>query len=145
MDSGATAVDRIRRLDDWLISPVAIYARFEAGITDAVPLFRELDAFLKAENYNGLTLQLDPKAHKSACLLLKRASQDYRLAMPEFTPDGDGGIDIEWERNGRRLVLSFKADQADTDFISWREGQGRYDGAPSSVELLKDRLDWLLG
>lgn len=107
-------------------------------------LLIELNSFLRAENYNGLVLRLDPATHGRARTYLENAANVMVYPTPELTPDGDGGIEIEWENNGRRLVLSCKAHQDDIDFLSWREAQGQYDGRPASQDLLADRLAWLI-
>lgn len=124
-------------------SPV-IYVRTFAADTYSIVWLRELHRLLTLENYNGLTLQAAKNAYEKAREYLTDASKRMILPMPEFTPDGDGGIEVEWERNGRRLVISFKAHEGDTDFISWREPEGRYDGREATKELLQDRLNWLL-
>jgi hypothetical protein len=82
-------------------------------------LLRQLDGYLRAENYNGFVLRLDGAAHTRARTYLEDASNVTVYPMPELTPDGDGGIDIEWENKGRHLALSVMAGQP--DFISWRE------------------------
>lgn len=132
---------------DALRTPPAYYRSFAAGQdTDSIFIINELRSFLWLENHNGLELQLSPDAHKKAEEYLQTVGSTIRLSQlrPEFAPDGDGGIEIEWERRGRRLVVSFKAHPADRDFISWREPQGRYDGREATKELLQDRLNWLL-
>lgn len=143
MVSAATAPDLIFNPPT---GGIAYYRSFAAD-TDSISIINELRGFLRIENYNGLELQLSPPAYAKAESYLEAASSTIRLSKlrPEFTPDGDGGIEIEWERNGRRLVVSFKAHPGDRDFISWREPQGRYDGREATKELLQDRLNWLLG
>jgi hypothetical protein len=138
MDSAATAPVQI------LWKETIVYVRPFAADTESIVWLRELDRLLTLENYNGLTLQAAKNAYEKARDYLTDASKRMILPIPEFTPDGDGGIEIEWERNGRRLVISFKAHEEDTDFISWREPQSRYEGGEVTKDLLKDRLNWLL-
>jgi hypothetical protein len=120
------------------------FTKLLAALNPLNALLRELDRFLNVENYNGLTIQLDRAAHKKAHEYLANAGNAAVNPMPELTPDGDGGIEIEWRNKGRRLVLSIKAHPDDTDFISWREPQGQYEGNPASQDLLTDQLAWLV-
>lgn len=144
-DGTATALDRVREADYRLLSPIAAYSTFETGDTQSIELFRELDALLRLENHNGLSLRSDPKAHRTARSLLKKATELFRVPMPEFTPDGEGGIDIEWESQGRYLAANFSA-AGGGDFLSWRERgpNGRYEGEPITEEGFIKKLDWLM-
>lgn len=129
---------------DMVTPPVARYIEHRAVATDSLVWLRELDELLTLENRDGLTLQAAPHVYKTVRDYLESMTAQLILPQPEFTPDADGGIEIEWQRQGRRLVASFKAAADDTDFISWREAQGRYDGREATKELLQDRLNWLL-
>ena len=140
MYSAATAPDLIFKP---LVINVAASQTFAAD-TKSIAWLRELDRLLTLENYNGLTLQATRNAYENARNYLTDASKGLILPMPEFTPDGDGGIEIEWERYGRRLVISFKAHEGDIDFISWREPHDRYEGGEATKDLFKNRLNWLL-
>lgn len=123
----------------------AYHQRFSAASTDTLAWLRELDALLTLENYNGFTLQATTRAYRRARGYLEKASYVMRFPLPEFEPDGEGGIDIEWEINGRHLALSCRARDEHDDFISWREAGGRYDGNPATQQLLNERLEWLMG
>lgn len=124
--------------------PKEQFAQILAAISPLNVLLRELDGHLDAEDYNDLTLRLDPLAHKKAYDYLSHLGSMAIHPKPELTPDGDGGIEIEWENNGKRLVLSCKAHPDDIDFISWREAHGQYDGEPANQRVLNDRLTWLI-
>lgn len=117
---------------------------FVSAATDALWFLRELEKLLILEDYNGFTLQPSPRAGRNARQYLTNASYKISLPEAEFTPDGDGGIDIEWEYNGRRLALSCRATLDSSDFISWREVGKEYDGREASQELLDERLKWLI-
>lgn len=140
MASAATAPDLIFNPPT---ANVVCYRTFTAD-TDSVFIIRELRSFLAAENYNGFELQLSPSAYERAEAYLEFASSVMKLIPPEFTPDGDGGIDIEWDNQGRRLALNLSK-SGEGDFISWREPNGRYEGGPASKILLVTRLLWLTG
>jgi hypothetical protein len=125
-----------------IVAPPAVYRPSGFGSTDTLDLFNALTALLTLENHNGLVLQATPEAYKNARTMLENASSLINIPMPEFTPDGEGGIDIEWQRNGRHLALNFSG-SGEGNFISWREPHARYEGAPAANEILIDKLDWL--
>lgn len=127
---------------DTLRTPPAYYRAFEAD-THSIFIINELRSFLTLQNYNDFELQLSHPAYERAESYLESASNRMSLLRPEFTPDGDGGIDIEWETQGRLLVLSCRKN-ADEDFISWRQANGRYEGDRASQSLLDQKLDWLI-
>jgi hypothetical protein len=62
--------------------------------------------------------------------------------VPEFVPDGEGGIDIEWSKNARRLTLSCRAYATHNDYLYWEE-DGNYDARDITLSLLIERLRWL--
>jgi hypothetical protein len=115
-----------------------------ASINPFIALLERLDAFLVIENYNGFTLRIDPETHARARRYFEDAYEAVIYPVPELTPDGEGGIDIEWETRGRHLALNVRSREAtQPDFISWREPEGRYEGDVVTQELLNDRLRWL--
>ena len=129
---------------DRIARPIPAYhERFSAASTDTLPFLRALDALLTLRGYNGFTLQPTTRAYQNARRYLESASYVMLIPTPEITPDGEGGIDIEWENQGRRLALSCRARENEIDFVSWREPAGRYDGSPATQRLLNERLDWL--
>lgn len=133
----------VERLDSVATAGRSTVSDFVALSDPFIALLDKLDAFLAAENYNGFTLRLDPNAREKARNYLQNAYNATVYPVPELTPDGEGGIDIEWENKGRHLALSIRPPGAEPDFISWREPQGRYEGAPATEELLNTRLEWL--
>jgi hypothetical protein len=139
MVSAATAPDLIYLP----ITTEAAYYRTFAADTESVPWLRELYRLLTLENDNGLILQPTRNAFENTRYYLTEASKGLVLPVPKFTPDGEGGIDIEWENSGRRLALNFSADGTG-DFISWREPDGRYEGEPAEGLLFLEKLDWLM-
>ena len=104
-------------------------------------LLGELNSFLAAENYNGFHAQIAPEIRDKARPYLVDANQ-AGMPLPELTPDGEGGIEIEWENNGRHLAINFSVD-GNGDFLSWREPQGRYEGERASRDRFIERLGWL--
>lgn len=139
MSSAATAPDLIFHL----LTAETAYCRPFAADTHSIVWLKELDRLLTLQNENGLTLQATRSAYENARHYLTEVSKRLILPVPEFTPDGEGGIDIEWENKGRRLALNFSSDGSG-DFISWREPNARYEGAPVEGQLLLAKLDWLM-
>jgi hypothetical protein len=95
-------------------------------------------------NTNGYTLQPTTKAYEHAKAFLKNAQAILgpRLPRPSFMPDGEGGIDIEWERGDRNVTLSCRGRADQTDFIYWEEN-GDYEGRDATLALLIVKLPWL--
>jgi hypothetical protein len=107
----------------------------------------ELDALLRVENSNGYTFQASRHAYENARAYLESIrfsiSSDFRY-RPTLIPDGEGGIDIEWESGRKRVAISCRANQDQQDCIYWREvGAGNYEARDVSPDGLRDRLTWL--
>lgn len=136
------SIGLIKELDTLLTLENYDDCTFRSADTDTIGLIKELEALLTLENYNGLTLQASQSAYENARRFIENAGNGMILPKPEITPDGEGGIDIEWENRGRHLALSCRA-EPNQDFISWRESEGRYEGNEATETLLIDRLNWL--
>lgn len=140
MESTATAPIQI------LWKPTITYVQPFTADSDSRVWLPELERLLTLENQNGLTLQATQNAFENAKTYFTEAGKRFLLStlpMPEFTPDGEGGIDIEWENKGRRLALNFSSD-GQGDFLSWREPNGRYEGEPARERLFIQKLEWLM-
>jgi hypothetical protein len=138
--------DSVFRSDGFMVLDLLAYRI--AGlveITDTIDFIDELDALLKAENTNGYTFCPTGWAYQNAKQALEQVSalMGRLFPTPSFIPDGEGGIDIEWERKGRKVSLSCRAGANQRDFIYWKENGGRYDGDEFSLDLLQDKLIWL--
>lgn len=123
-----------------------VFAALDRKRVDSV--FTELDALLQVDNANGYTFRASPDAHANA----RRYLQSIRFVMeskpylfvPSVIPDGEGGIDIEWENGLRRVAISCRAEGDQKDCIYWREiGSGDYQARDVTPEWLHDRLKWL--
>jgi hypothetical protein len=117
---------------------------FLPAATDTFALFRALDELLTLENTNGYTFQASEKAYRSAREYIEVASAELGSSFlePEFVPDGEAGIDIEWNRAQRTLTLSCRGSGAQKDYIYWEEN-GSYEVKDASLSLLINRLEWL--
>jgi hypothetical protein len=81
---------------------------------------RELDSIMARGGRNngrvGLTVDAYRKAVGLITYLYSRLDSDA-FPDPSFIPDGEGGIDIEWESDGKEIMMSCRAKPEDTGFI----------------------------
>lgn len=112
---------------------------------DIFYIMRELEELNNNENTEDFIM-------KPTTLALSRAEfkvqSVYRLMgdsffAPVITPDGEGGIDLEWTRGERTLLLGCRADFEQRDYI-YHQSANEYDSKQYSLNYLKDRLFWLL-
>lgn len=129
------------------LAPPGGYYRtaFSSADTDSLSFQRELDALLAAENVDGYVFQSSIHAHKHAQAYLSRANRLLKDAFPrpELVSDGEGGIDIEWTKNARKVTLSCRGNSAQCDYIYWEEN-GEYDARDYSLLRLIHSLTWLI-
>ena len=87
--------------------------------------------------YNGYLIRPSALAWANARMALLAT---YNVMIePELTPDGDQGIDIEWEKDGREVCASCRGDGS--IWLVSREKNAEYIGhAPAE---LQERLAWL--
>jgi hypothetical protein len=137
-------IDATTTTPTYVTPETAYFRRFESASTDSIPFLVELDRMLMLENANGYTFQATTKAHEHAKIFLEAAKAllGQSLIRPSFMPDGEGGIDIEWERGDRNVTLSCRGRANQNDFIYWEEN-GDYDGRDASLALLIKKLIWL--
>ena len=116
------------------------------AVDPVTELFFKLDSMQNLENAHGYTFSATPRAYKNAKLFLEgirfQISADFRL-RPSLMPDGEGGIDIEWESGEKEITLSCRGSESQQDFIYWQEGD-KYDAGDATPELLRTRLHWLI-
>ncbi len=65
------------------------------------------------------------------------------LRIPYFVPDGDGGLRVEWEYQGREVRLLCPAQDAQSGNIYFEEGEV-YGVEEATVTAFLKRLGWLL-
>lgn len=124
--------------------PAAYHQTFEIAATDTLGFLPQLNALLTVENANGYTFQASPYAYENAksYVQIARAILGLSFISPEFIPDGEGGIDIEWNNDNRNVTLSCRGTDTQNDYIYWEE-DGAYDARDASLALLIHRLNWL--
>ncbi len=111
----------------------------------------DLESLLANENTNGYVFRPTGHAYHNARHWIKTA---YGLMgnlyfRPSFTPDGEGGIDIQWTYKEKEVSFSCRAKAEYQDYIYW-QSEDDYGAIEVSLETyqkarlnLKDRLEWL--
>lgn len=101
----------------------------------------ELDAFLNdVEMPTNLRLTLQAYLNARQRLIDTSA---LLSSKPELILDGDGGIDIEWMKDGRLLMYACRANPDQRNYIYFQSGAA-YGGKDYSSIYSTDRLNWLL-
>lgn len=62
---------------------------------------------------------------------------------PAIIPDGEGGIDLEWESADKHLMLSFRNVPERKDILYYQYND-EYGGDEINLPLLKEKLQWLI-
>lgn len=110
------------------------------GVTWTSESFSELDALLSAE----LPSTLRPTYYSYSNARKRLIEMSALLSVkPEIALDGEGGIDIEWEMNGRELMYACRANPNQCDYIYFQAGSV-YGGNDYSAIYSTDRLNWFL-
>jgi hypothetical protein len=125
---------------------IATFYPTTSAVDPVADVFRKLDALLKLENSNGYEFRASEHAHRNARSYLEGIRflmETNYLLNPDLVPDGEGGIDIEWEFGDKQITLSCRARENQQDFIYWQQGD-HYQAADASPTLLRDRLNWLI-
>lgn len=106
---------------------------------------KKLNALLDNKNTNGYVFKPTMLAFNNArtrlLLAYKLLGQAY--FEPSIVPDGEGGIDIEWEKGGKHLLLNCQATSSQKDFLYYQQGT-EYAAKDFSVLLFKEKLSWLI-
>lgn len=109
--------------------------------TWAIESLKELDSLLSGSEIPSI---LRP-TYYSYSNARKRLLETGALLnnRPELILDGEGGIDIEWETDGRLLMYACRANPSQRDYIYFQSGSA-YGGKDYSAFYSTDRLNWLL-
>lgn len=92
-----------------------------------------------APEYNGVRLRPSDAAFDR---LLEFQAALSGFPVPELTPDGDGGFDVEWEAHDRRVVFNCPEYAQQKTLLCWKFVD-RYEGAEATPELLIEKLNEL--
>lgn len=105
----------------------------------------ELDELRHNQDRDGYAFRPTPYAfeHARRWVITTYSSADRELPRPEFVPDGEGGIDIEWAQDDREVSLSCRAfPTLKGNYIYWQDVE-EYDAQAVTLLGLLERLRWL--
>jgi hypothetical protein len=128
--------------------PQVYYGAFISADTSTIGLMRslnkELDTLLTLENCDGYIFQASQHAYENAKLYIEMGATFVGplFRRPEFVPDGEGGIDIEWANGGKKMTLSCRGNDTKRDYIYW-EKDGQYEAKDFTPIRLVNKLLWL--
>jgi hypothetical protein len=107
--------------------------------------FDDLDGLLRTSNANERQFRPTNHAYIQAKSWIAQANSilGRRFIRPSLTPDGEGGIDIEWVFGTREIMIGCRALDSQPDQIYYQAGE-EYGAVRLSTATLKKQLDWLL-
>jgi hypothetical protein len=106
-------------------------------------IFETLGRLWQNENVDDYVFKPTRHSHKTAKAYLRAiypADQDF--PEPEIDSDGLGGIELQWNRGPRTLILGCRPNRNQKDFIYYQDGQHAV--VEASPLNLKERLTWLI-
>lgn len=107
----------------------------------------DLEPLLDNQDYDDCVFRPTGYAYNNALqgVISAYSIMGNAFLRPSFIPDGDGGIDIEWEYNGRSVLLCSKALHNQKCFIYYETANRSECGSKDfSLLYLRDRLTWLI-
>lgn len=124
--------------------PPAIACAVDSGLFKLSAATNKLTALLDNQNAEGYTFKLTGHAFLSAWDLLVKMHLFLgdRFTTPSIVSDGEGGVDIEWTRNDKEVLMGIRGDTCKDDFVYFQQGAS-YGGENLSLPYIKDRLEWL--
>jgi len=124
--------------------PPAIACAVDSGLFGLSTATNRLTALLDNQNEEGYTFKLTGHAFLNAWDLLKKVHLFLgdRFITPSIVSDGEGGVDIEWARNDKEVLMGVRGESHKDDYVYFQQG-AIYGGENLSLAYLKDRLEWL--
>ncbi len=124
--------------------PPAIACAVDSGLFGLSTATSKLTALLDNQNAEGYTFKLTGNAYLSAWDLLIKTHLFLgdRFIPPSIVSDGEGGVDIEWARNDKEVLLGIRGEARKDNYVYFQQG-AIYGGENLSLAYLKDRLEWL--
>ncbi|SRR5712692_1120319 len=117
----------------------------ERRLNPVTRLRNQLEALLDVDDANGYRFRPTGYAYQNAQAYLEGLGnlvEPLYFGSPSLTSDGEGGIDIEWEGNGRQVTLSCRAGNNQQDFLYRQEGDS-YEARDLTPDTLQETLIWL--
>ena len=96
----------------------------------------------KPVEYNGYQIRPTEHAYRNARRVMDLARLNG-FPEPEYTPDGEAGIDLEWREGARVVSVACRANAGLPDYVYHQDGSG-YDARAADDEYILDRLRWLV-
>lgn len=106
---------------------------------------KKLNNLLNNKNIDGYIFKPTVHALKAArkYLLMAHIIMGQFYFDPAIIPDGEGGIDLEWESADKHLMLSFRNVPERKDILYYQYND-EYGGDEINLPLLKEKLQWLI-
>ena len=82
-------------------------------------------------------------AYQAATSHLLAAWVAEQLLPGDLCPDGDGGLDVDWERGSKRITLFLHATESRENYLYWQDGTRYGIETPPTPDTLIRRLVWL--
>jgi hypothetical protein len=95
------------------------------------------------ENVDDYVFKPTRHSYKTAKAYIKALyPSEQNFPEPDIDSDGIGGIELQWTRGGRTLILGCRPNRNQKDFIYYQDG--RHEMMEASPLNLKERLTWLI-
>jgi hypothetical protein len=107
------------------ISRIRIESTTKARTSDELNnILDDLAALNNKENVDDYIFKPTKRAYRTAEFYVRKLYEKMGDAFPapSFIPDGEGGVDIEWEVEGKELTLSCRAKSEQEDFLYVKKG-----------------------
>ena len=106
-------------------------------------MLETLGSLSRNENVDGYIFKPTRHSYKTAKTYIRALyPSDQDFPQPEIDPDGLGGIELQWNRGARTLILGCRPNRNQKDFIYYQDGQ--HEVMEASPLDLKERLTWLI-
>src|SRR5262245_18019637 len=101
-------------------------------------IIRQIEALRWNQNVDGYIFRPEPHASQTAKGYIRAIYPliEQDLPEPEVDSDGLGGIEIQWNYQGRRVILACRPNRSQKDFIYSQHG--RYEVIEASPLNLKE-------
>jgi hypothetical protein len=106
------------------------------------PILQNLGLLWKNENFEDYVFKPTTHSYRTAKSYIKALyPSDKDFPEPAIDPDGNGGIELQWNHGRKILILGCRPNRGQKDFIYYQDGQhGMMEASPLN---LNERLTWL--
>ncbi len=103
----------------------------------------QIDALIHRQTETSRENTVTELAYKKAFDHLFAAMNADLLLPGDLSPDGDGGLDIEWEQGNKKTTLFLHATMPRENYLYWQDGSNYGIETPPTPDVLLSRLLWL--